>query len=110
MANSSESTTPSTSSIIAAIIGNETVDYDGGAPTLRPQQQCMDVQEAILASNIDDVTRLATVKAIIAFVYSTLFILGILGNGGVITAVARNKRLQSARNIFLYGGVLSLPE
>lgn len=103
MANSSESTsTPSTSSLIAQLIGNETVDYGGVARTTSSAEpQCMDVQEAILASNINDVTRLTTVKAIIAFVYATLFILGILGNGGVITAVARNKRLQSARNIFL---------
>lgn len=41
------------------------------------------------------------IRSIFTFLYGFLFVLGIFGNGGVLWAVARNKRLQSARNVFL---------
>ncbi|KAI6227784.1 7TM GPCR domain containing protein [Aphelenchoides fujianensis] len=43
----------------------------------------------------------ASVQAFFAVVYTLIFCLGVIGNGGVVAAVVQNKRLRSARNIFL---------
>uniref|UniRef100_A0AC34Q0F4 G-protein coupled receptors family 1 profile domain-containing protein n=1 Tax=Panagrolaimus sp. JU765 TaxID=591449 RepID=A0AC34Q0F4_9BILA len=65
------------------------------------EEHCIHVSEAIRAQGIDDWTSWFIVKFGFTIVYTTLFVLGIVGNGGVLVAVAHNKRLRSARNIFL---------
>jgi hypothetical protein len=74
---------------------------------------CVDVSAAIKLQGLDDLTRChsgsllsrsfsyAVVKLLFILVYGSLFAIGLVGNGGVIAAVAQNKRLRSARNIFL---------
>ncbi|CAO4378042.1 unnamed protein product [Caenorhabditis nigoni] len=62
---------------------------------------CIQIAEAIAAQGIDDITVDFYIRTIFTFLYGFLFVLGIFGNGGVLWAVARNKRLQSARNVFL---------
>ncbi|KAK0410259.1 hypothetical protein QR680_005030 [Steinernema hermaphroditum] len=62
---------------------------------------CVEVSEAIRAQGIDDVTRWPLVQAIFGLVYGVIFLIGLCGNGGIIVAVVQNKRLRSARNIFL---------
>ncbi|EGT44130.1 hypothetical protein CAEBREN_05580 [Caenorhabditis brenneri] len=62
---------------------------------------CIQIAEAIAAQGIDDITVDFYIRSIFTFLYGFLFVLGIFGNGGVLWAVARNKRLQSARNVFL---------
>ncbi|KAE9550809.1 hypothetical protein FO519_005981 [Halicephalobus sp. NKZ332] len=64
-------------------------------------EECIHVTEAIRAQGIDDWTSWISIKFIFLIFYTTLFVLGIMGNGGVLVAVAHNKRLRSARNIFL---------
>ncbi|CAB3398105.1 unnamed protein product [Caenorhabditis bovis] len=63
--------------------------------------ECLQIADAIKAQGIDDITEDIYIRSVFTFLYGFLFILGILGNGGVLWAVARNKRLQSARNVFL---------
>ncbi|PIO71265.1 hypothetical protein TELCIR_06841 [Teladorsagia circumcincta] len=47
------------------------------------------------------------VKSAFTLVYGLLFILGLVGNGGVVFAMANNRRLRSARNIFLLNLILT---
>ncbi|KAI1723886.1 7 transmembrane receptor (rhodopsin family) domain-containing protein [Ditylenchus destructor] len=68
---------------------------------------CIHVSDAIRAQGIDDVTSWAIVQVLFGLVYSGLFLLGLAGNGGVLWAVCRNKRLRSARNIFLLNLILT---
>ncbi|MFH4978490.1 hypothetical protein AB6A40_005199 [Gnathostoma spinigerum] len=68
---------------------------------------CIDILEAILARGINDVTSWGWVQAIFFLVYGTLMIMGLIGNGGVLFAVLNNRRLRSARNIFLLNLILA---
>uniref|UniRef100_A0A914CPM2 G-protein coupled receptors family 1 profile domain-containing protein n=1 Tax=Acrobeloides nanus TaxID=290746 RepID=A0A914CPM2_9BILA len=77
-------------------IGNET-----------KESECLDVSTLIRAQGIDDLTSWLGVQLFFALVYSILFVLGIFGNGSVVIAVAQNKRLRSARNIFLLNLILT---
>ncbi|KAH7730747.1 Protein NPR-5 b [Aphelenchoides avenae] len=52
-------------------------------------------------------TLLAIVQWLFGMVYGALLVLGLIGNGGVLLAVAQNKRLRSARNIFLLNLILT---
>uniref|UniRef100_A0A8R1HV21 G_PROTEIN_RECEP_F1_2 domain-containing protein n=1 Tax=Caenorhabditis japonica TaxID=281687 RepID=A0A8R1HV21_CAEJA len=79
---------PTASTTIIAKIGQENAT-------------CIHIAEAIRAQGIDDITVDFYIRSIFTFLYGSLFVLGIFGNGGVLWAVARNKRLQSARNVFL---------
>ncbi|CAI4223542.1 unnamed protein product [Auanema sp. JU1783] len=70
-------------------------------------ESCIHIAAAIRAQGIDDVTAHLTVKTLFTLIYSCLFVVGLFGNGGVLWAVARNRRLRSARNIFLLNLILS---
>ncbi|VDM52473.1 unnamed protein product [Angiostrongylus costaricensis] len=56
---------------------------------------------------IIDYFRKIGVKSAFTLVYSLLFIFGLVGNGGVVLAMAKNRRLRSARNIFLLNLILT---
>uniref|UniRef100_A0A0K0D9T3 G_PROTEIN_RECEP_F1_2 domain-containing protein n=1 Tax=Angiostrongylus cantonensis TaxID=6313 RepID=A0A0K0D9T3_ANGCA len=56
---------------------------------------------------IMDYFRKIGVKSAFTLVYSLLFIFGLVGNGGVVLAMAKNRRLRSARNIFLLNLILT---
>jgi len=47
------------------------------------------------------------VQILFGLVYAGLFAVGLAGNGGVLWAVTQNKRLRSARNIFLLNLILT---
>ncbi|CAJ0950907.1 unnamed protein product, partial [Mesorhabditis belari] len=57
--------------------------------------------------NIHDVTADVYVKTIFIILYSFLFLFGLLGNGGVVLAMCGNRRLRSARNIFLLNLIIT---
>lgn len=48
-----------------------------------------------------------SVQIAFSLVYGALMVVGLIGNGGVLFAVSRNKRLRSARNIFLLNLILT---
>ncbi|CAJ0590956.1 unnamed protein product [Cylicocyclus nassatus] len=68
---------------------------------------CILIADAIRSEGLDDVTTQLFVKSAFTLVYGTLFILGLVGNGGVVFAMANNRRLRSARNIFLLNLILT---
>lgn len=61
---------------------------------------CIDINDH-LSQQAFDWTSLIAVRTLIALVYIFIFCVGIFGNAGVMIKVASNKKLQSARNIFL---------
>uniref|UniRef100_A0A915DRA1 G-protein coupled receptors family 1 profile domain-containing protein n=1 Tax=Ditylenchus dipsaci TaxID=166011 RepID=A0A915DRA1_9BILA len=71
------------------------------------QPICIHVSDAIRAQGIDDVTSRTFVQILFGLVYGCLFALGLTGNGSVLWAVIQNKRLRSARNIFLLNLILT---
>uniref|UniRef100_A0A7E4ZS01 G_PROTEIN_RECEP_F1_2 domain-containing protein n=1 Tax=Panagrellus redivivus TaxID=6233 RepID=A0A7E4ZS01_PANRE len=71
------------------------------------EQECIHLSQAIAEQGIEDITSWTSVTVLFTIVYSALFVLGIIGNGGVLVAVAHNKRLRSARNIFLLNLILT---
>ncbi|KAK6754272.1 hypothetical protein RB195_013336 [Necator americanus] len=68
---------------------------------------CILIADAIRSEGLDDVTTQLFVKSAFTLVYGFLFILGLVGNGGVVFAMANNRRLRSARNIFLLNLILT---
>ncbi|WKY08818.1 hypothetical protein Q1695_001754 [Nippostrongylus brasiliensis] len=68
---------------------------------------CILVVDAIRSEGLDDVTTRLFVKSAFTLVYGLLFVLGLVGNGGVVFAMANNRRLRSARNIFLLNLILT---
>ncbi|EYC01503.1 hypothetical protein Y032_0106g3730 [Ancylostoma ceylanicum] len=68
---------------------------------------CILIADAIRSEGLDDVTTQLFVKSAFTLVYGLLFILGLVGNGGVVFAMANNRRLRSARNIFLLNLILT---
>ncbi|CAD5224184.1 unnamed protein product [Bursaphelenchus okinawaensis] len=70
-------------------------------------RDCLPLSDMIRAQGIDDLTSRLTVQALFGLVYLVLFVLGLVGNGGVFLAVLQNKRLRSARNIFLLNLILT---
>lgn len=69
--------------------------------------RCVHISEAILARGIDDVTRWLAIQVAFSILYGTLMFTGISGNGGVLIAFTRNRRLRSARNIFLLNLIIT---
>ncbi|KAJ1347639.1 hypothetical protein KIN20_002753 [Parelaphostrongylus tenuis] len=68
---------------------------------------CILIADAIKSEGLNDVTTKIGVKSAFILVYSLLFIFGLVGNGGVVFAMANNQRLRSARNIFLLNLILT---
>ncbi|CAJ0582183.1 unnamed protein product, partial [Mesorhabditis spiculigera] len=69
---------------------------------------CVPMQVAIKTRHgIDDVTGDVYVKTVFIMLYSFLFLFGLFGNGGVILAMCGNRRLRSARNIFLLNLIIT---
>ncbi|CAD6192332.1 unnamed protein product [Caenorhabditis auriculariae] len=62
---------------------------------------CIQIADAIRAQGIEDLTSELYVRSVFTLLYGWLFGVGLIGNGGVLWAVAHNRRLRSARNIFL---------
>uniref|UniRef100_A0A915BEA0 G-protein coupled receptors family 1 profile domain-containing protein n=1 Tax=Parascaris univalens TaxID=6257 RepID=A0A915BEA0_PARUN len=69
--------------------------------------ECVKISEAIFARGIYDVTSWTSVQVAFSLVYGALMVVGLVGNGGVLFAVSKNKRLRSARNIFLLNLILT---
>ncbi|KAI6187049.1 7TM GPCR domain containing protein [Aphelenchoides besseyi] len=68
---------------------------------------CTHISEAIAAQGIDDLTSRGYIQALFGLIYGVIFVFGLIGNGGVLIAVAQNKRLRSARNIFLLNLIIT---
>ncbi|KAE9414730.1 hypothetical protein Angca_006212, partial [Angiostrongylus cantonensis] len=68
---------------------------------------CILIADAIKSEGLNDLTTKIGVKSAFTLVYSLLFIFGLVGNGGVVLAMAKNRRLRSARNIFLLNLILT---
>ncbi|GMS80848.1 hypothetical protein PENTCL1PPCAC_3023, partial [Pristionchus entomophagus] len=68
---------------------------------------CIPVAEAIKAQGIDDITTKVFLKTFFTLVYSFIFFVGLIANLGVLIAVLQNRRLRSARNIFLLNLILT---
>ncbi|KAI6214007.1 7TM GPCR domain containing protein [Aphelenchoides besseyi] len=68
---------------------------------------CTHISEAIAAQGIDDLTSRGYIRALFGLIYGVIFVFGLIGNGGVLIAVAQNKRLRSARNIFLLNLIIT---
>ncbi|KJH45356.1 7 transmembrane receptor [Dictyocaulus viviparus] len=74
---------------------------------MKANDTCILIADAIRSEGLHDVTTQLGVKSAFTLVYSLLFIFGLIGNGGVVYAMARNRRLRSARNIFLLNLILT---
>ncbi|KAI6190542.1 7TM GPCR domain containing protein [Aphelenchoides bicaudatus] len=99
-------TAPTLSSFLLEMVDStsielSSVEMDEGGP------ECTHISEAIKAQGIDDLTSETSIQALFGLAYGILFFLGLCGNGGVLLAVAQNKRLRSARNIFLLNLILT---
>ncbi|CAI5453367.1 unnamed protein product [Caenorhabditis angaria] len=65
-------------------------------------EECMSPSYAMRhVFHIEDLTEHLSIRLLFILCYILLFVVGLIGNGGVIWTVAQNKRLQSARNVFL---------
>uniref|UniRef100_A0A183C2K2 G_PROTEIN_RECEP_F1_2 domain-containing protein n=1 Tax=Globodera pallida TaxID=36090 RepID=A0A183C2K2_GLOPA len=71
------------------------------------KKECIEVAEAIRAQGINDLASWPSFQSGFTIVYGCLFLLGLLGNGSVLLAFAQNKRLRSARNLFLLNLILT---
>ncbi|VIO99254.1 conserved hypothetical protein,hypothetical protein [Brugia malayi] len=69
--------------------------------------KCVQITEAILARGINDITRWLTIEVLFSFLYGLLMLIGITGNGSVLIAFTKNRRLRSARNIFLLNLIIT---
>uniref|UniRef100_A0AC35TJP4 G_PROTEIN_RECEP_F1_2 domain-containing protein n=1 Tax=Rhabditophanes sp. KR3021 TaxID=114890 RepID=A0AC35TJP4_9BILA len=63
--------------------------------------QMSDLFKIMNGAGEEDYTENTFVQYTLGVIYATMMIIGFIGNGGVILTVLRNKRLRSARNIFL---------
>lgn len=61
---------------------------------------CININDH-LSQQAFDWTSLVGIRVVVAMVYCFIFCVGIFGNAGVMVKVANNRKLQSARNIFL---------
>lgn len=72
--------------------------------SLSASNHCVDINDYYYGK---DYMTLTGVQAAFGFVYVSIFILGFMGNTSVIIKVVTNRKLQSARNIFLLNLMLS---
>uniref|UniRef100_A0A914HJ31 G-protein coupled receptors family 1 profile domain-containing protein n=1 Tax=Globodera rostochiensis TaxID=31243 RepID=A0A914HJ31_GLORO len=80
---------------------------DNGTNVQTVKRECIEVAEAIRAQGINDLASWPSFQSGFTIVYGCLFLLGLLGNGSVLLAFAQNKRLRSARNLFLLNLILT---
>jgi hypothetical protein len=84
---------------------SSSVNYNDTIFDTTASYECEDIDELIPPEM--DHTRGVGVRIVFGTLYSLIFIIGLILNSAVILAVIRNRRLQSARNMFLLNLMIS---